>query len=116
MNKIKNLFFGFLVGTVNVMLGAGGGIVTVPYYKKIGFSQKEAQINAVATILPITIISSIIYLFNGNVNFSNASVYVIPGLFGSVVGTFLIKRLSNKFLTFVFGVFMIYAGVRMMLK
>lgn len=116
MNKIKKLLFGFLVGTVNVMLGAGGGIITVPYYKKIGFSQKEAQINAVATILPITIISSIIYLFNGNVNFSNALIYVIPGLLGSVAGTLLIKKLSNKFLTVVFGGFMIYAGVRMLLK
>ena len=54
MSSIKKFLYGLLIGVVNIMLGAGGGMLTVPFYKKIGLSQKQAQINAVATILPIT--------------------------------------------------------------
>ena len=52
---------GALVGIVNVLLGAGGGILAVPILKKCGLTQKQAQANAVAVILPLTIISFIIY-------------------------------------------------------
>ncbi len=107
---------GVLIGSINIVFGAGGGMATVPFYRKIGMEQKSAQINAVATILPITIISSIIYLFQGNVNFSDAYIYLIPGLLGSITGTFLIKKVSNNVLTFSFAIFMIWAGVRLFLK
>lgn len=116
MSNLKKLTIGITIGIVNVTLGAGGGMLTVPVYKKCGFSQKEAQINAVATILPITIISFIIYLFNGNVNFREAIPYIIFGLPGAILGTFAIKKTSNKFLKSAFGIFMIWAGIRMLLK
>ena len=116
MSLIKKALAGMLIGTVNIILGAGGGMLTVPLYKKMGMEQKSAQINAVGTILPITIISSIIYLVNGNVNFSDTYIYLAPGLLGSIVGTFVIKKTSNKILTVIFALFMIWAGVRMFIK
>lgn len=116
MNNIKKFFIGTLIGAVNIILGAGGGMLTVPIYRKMGMEQKPAQINAVATILPITFISSIIYLINDNVNFSDVYSFIIPGLLGSIVGTFLIKRVSNQALSFVFALFMIWSGVRLFIK
>lgn len=116
MSFIKRILAGMLIGTVNIILGAGGGMLTVPLYKRLGMEQKQAQINAVGTILPITIISSIIYLINGNVNFSDTYIYLLPGLCGSVLGTFVIKKTSNKLLTVIFSLFMIWAGVRMFIK
>jgi uncharacterized membrane protein YfcA len=116
MTIIKKFFSGFVIGTINILLGAGGGMLTVPLYKKFGMEQKEAQINAVATILPITIISSIIYLINGNVNLSDTYIFLLPGLLGSLVGSILIKKLSNKALSLTFSLFMIWAGVRLILK
>lgn len=116
MSFTKKILAGILIGTVNIILGAGGGMLTVPLYKKTGMTQKDAQINAVATILPITIISSIIYLMNGNVNFSDTYIYLLPGLVGSIIGTFLIKKTSNNTLTAIFALFMIWAGVRMFIK
>ncbi len=116
MNNIMKFLAGLAIGAVNVTLGAGGGMLTVPLYKKIGMSQKESQINAVATILPITIISAVIYLINGSVEISDTYIYLIPGLVGSALGTFVIKKTSNKFLTVVFALFMIWAGVRLFFK
>lgn len=116
MSSIKKFLYGLLIGVVNIMLGAGGGMLTVPFYKKIGLSQKQAQINAVATILPITIVSAFIYLKNGDVKISDSYVYLLPGLIGSIAGTFVIKRISNKVLSIVFSFFMIWAGMRLLFK
>ena len=116
MSGIKNFFCGALIGGVNILLGAGGGMLTVPLYKKNGMTQKQAQINAVATILPISIISAFIYIYNGEVKISDAYIYLVPGLIGSILGTFFIKKISNNILTIIFSVFMIWAGLRLILK
>lgn len=116
MKSIKKFLVGTVIGAVNVTLGAGGGMLTVPLYKKLKMTQKQSQINAVATILPITFISTIIYLINGNVNLSDASPYILTGLLGSVAGTFLIKKFSNNTLSIIFALFMIWAGARMFFK
>lgn len=113
MSVIKRFLTGILIGAVNITLGAGGGMLTVPLYKKIGMEQKDAQINAVATILPITVISAALYLINGHVVFSDAYPYLIWGLAGSVTGTFIIKKASNKLLTVIFALFMLWAGAKM---
>ena len=116
MNGVKKFLGGILIGVVNILLGAGGGMLTVPLYKKIGMNQKLAQINAVATILPISIISAYIYIQNGDVKFSDAYVYLVPGLAGSILGTFFIKKISNNILSIAFSVFMIWAGMRLLFK
>lgn len=116
VNSIVKFLAGAVIGAVNVTLGAGGGMLVVPLYKRMNMSQKQAQINAVATILPITFISAVIYLLNGNVEISDTYIYLIPGLLGSILGTFVIKKTSNKILTIIFGLFMIWAGVRLFFK
>lgn len=116
MNKFKKFLVGIVIGAVNVTLGAGGGMLAVPFYRKIGMDQKQSQVNAVATILPISIISTIIYLINGNVNLRDTYVFLFSGLFGSIAGTFLIKKISNKYLTMFFALFMIWAGARLFFK
>ena len=116
MSSVKKFLYGLLIGIVNIMLGAGGGMLTVPFYKKMNMSQKQAQINTVATILPITIVSAFIYIRNGDVKISDSYIYLIPGLLGSIVGTFVIKRISNKVLSIVFSLFIIWAGMRLLFK
>lgn len=116
MSCVKRFLAGLCIGVVNVTLGAGGGMLTVPLYKRMGMEQKEAQINAVATILPITIVSATLYLLNGNITLSDTYIYLIPGLLGSALGTFVIKKISNRFLTIFFSIFMIWAGVRLFFK
>lgn len=116
MGGIKKFLYGTLIGIVNIMLGAGGGMLTVPFYKNLGLSQKQAQINAVATMLPISIVSAYIYLQNGDVKIDDTYIYLLPGLIGSIAGTFFIKRISNKVLSILFSGFMIWAGMRLLFK
>lgn len=115
-SRVKMVLSGAVIGLVNGALGAGGGMLAVPLLSKYGLSKKECHANAVAVILPITVVSAVLYLFRGYVNLSSAIVFVPTGLIGSLLGTVMLKKISNKWLGKIFGGFMIYAGVRLLLK
>lgn len=114
--KLILLLFGLFTGFVNGLLGAGGGMLAVPALKKSGLSQKDAHRNAVAVILPMTVLSAVLYLLNGRVELNDAFIYVPGGLAGALLGTVCLNKISGKWLGIIFGSFMIYAGVRMMFK
>lgn len=115
-NYIKPTLSGIVVGVVNGVFGAGGGMIAVPLLKKSGLDQKSAHANAVAVILPITVISAILYLFKGNVSFSDSFAYIPTGLIGSIIATFALQKFSNKLLQKIFALFMIYAGIRLLMR
>ncbi len=107
---------GLLIGGINGLLGAGGGMIAVPMLKKAGLEQKEAHANAVAVILPITVLSAVLYIIKGYVGIPDALPYVPTGIIGSVLGTMILKKISPVWLKRIFGAFMVYAGVRLLLK
>ncbi len=107
---------GIAIGFTNGLLGAGGGMLAVPILKKCGFSQKEAHTNAIAVILPITVLSSTMYLLKGYVTFKDAFIYMPTGLVGALIGTYILHKISPLLLKRVFGGLMIYAGIRLLLK
>ena len=115
-NKILTALYGLVIGLINGLLGAGGGMLAVPLLKKFGFTQKAAQQNTIAIILPITTVSSIMYILNDYVNLFDGLIYLPTGLIGAVVATFLMKKFSNKWLKKIFAFFMLYAGIRLLLK
>ena len=118
LNK-KNLFTaasGLAIGAVNGLFGAGGGMLAVPFLKKLGFEQKQAHANAIAVILPITVLSAAFYLIKVHVRLSDCFVYIPGGLLGSFIGTYCLKKISPIWLKRIFGGFMVYAGVRLLLK
>ncbi len=114
--KLITIFLGTLIGVINGLLGAGGGMLAVPCLKKLGFDQKDAHRNAVAVILPIAVFSAILYVVNGRVEISESLVYIPWGLAGAVLGTLCLKKISAKWLGVLFGGFMIYAGMRLLIK
>lgn len=110
------IVFGFFIGLINGFLGAGGGTVAVPALKGAGLSAKESHENAIAVILPMTVLSAVLYLSDGRVSIGDALPYIPAGLIGACIGTFLMKKISSVWLTRIFGGFMIFSGVRMLLK
>lgn len=116
MHKIKPYIYGVAVGLVNALFGAGGGLIAVSAFKNMGYSQKRAQASAIAVILPLCIISSAVYLFKGYYNISDALPYLPFGLIGAFVGTHVLKKLPDKVLKKIFAVFLIYTGVKMIMR
>ena len=114
--NLKTAVYGISIGLVNGLLGAGGGMLAVPLLKNTGFEQKEAQENAIAVILPISVLSASLYLLRDYVNIADALPYIPTGLIGAVIGTVIIKKISPNLLKKLFGGFMIYAGIRLLFK
>ena len=107
---------GLAVGIVNGLLGAGGRMIAVPLLKRLGLSQKQAHANAVAVILPITVLRAALYLIKGYVSLTDSFVFIPGGLVGSLIGTYCLKKISPIWLKRTFGGFMFYAGVRLLLR
>ncbi|MBR4972989.1 MAG: sulfite exporter TauE/SafE family protein [Clostridia bacterium] len=105
-----------MIGVVNGLFGAGGGMIAVPLLKKMGFEQKSAHCNAVAVILPITVLSAILYIIKDYVNLSDAFIYLPTGVLGAGIGTVVLKKISPLWLKRIFGIFMVYAGFRLLCK
>lgn len=116
MKKLKLIAGGFLVGVINALFGAGGGMIAVPLLTHNSLSQKEAQATAVSVILPLTLITCVMYYYQGNLDFQKALPYLLPGMAGAVIGALILKKLPDKVLRKIFALFMLWAGVRMIMK
>lgn len=115
-NKILSFAFGIAIGIANGMLGAGGGMIAVPALKKTGLDQRKAHANAVAVILPVAVVSSIVYYIEGRMSIADALPFIPAGVIGSLLATFILKKISPIWLKGIFSAFMIWAGVRLFLK
>lgn len=118
--KVKNFvtvsLMGMIIGIVNGCFGAGGGMIAVPMLKKVGLDVKESHANAVAVILPITLISGIVYIMKDYVKLSDAISFIPTGVLGAVLGTLALKKISPLWLKRIFGGFMVWAGLRLILR
>lgn len=104
---------GLLTGTANGLFGGGGGMFAVPAYTTLrNLPAKKAHATAVATILPLSVVSSVIYILKGN--FDPSFGYYVTGgvIIGGIAGSLLLKKISSKLLTFVFYAVMLAAGIK----
>ena len=113
MKGITKIIGGLAIGTVNSALGAGGGMIAVPMLRKSGMEQNRAQANAVALIMLLTAASAGIYIYTGKVTFGDD---LPAGLIGSVLGSFILPKIPTKILGKIFALFMLWAGVRMLMR
>ena len=107
---------GLVAGTFNGLLGAGGGMIIVPVLGKTGLSPRKAHATSVCVILPICIVSSILYLTSGRVQISDAAPYLLWGAVGSVIGSILLTKINYVWLKRIFGILMIWAAFRMLIR
>ena len=116
MKKIYKYVFGFAIGLINSLVGACGGIISVILLKKMGLSDSRAHANAIGIILPLSIVSAIFYIYKGYTGLSEAIIYVPAGVIGAVAGSRLLVKLPDKMLRKIFAVFILWAGVRMIIR
>lgn len=107
---------GAVCGVLNGLFGAGGGIAAVPLLKYSGIELKKAHATSLAVILPISLVSAILYMINGTVQFSQALVYLPGGFAGAIAGALYMKKIPGQWLRRIFGGFMVYAAIRLLLR
>ena len=86
---------GGLAGVANGFFGGGGGMVLVPLLTgRCGLDQRRAFATSVAIILPLCVLSSVIYFFRGGLDLSAALPYLLGGLAGGWIGGRVFRRLN----------------------
>ena len=104
---------GALTGLANGFFGGGGGMIVVPLMSfLLKMKTKKAHATALAIILPITVVSAFIYFLSGNFDFATGIPASLGVVGGGVVGAWLLGKLSAKWLTKIFAVVMLVAGVK----
>ena len=114
--KWKYRLSGAAAGLINGLFGGGGGTVLVPLltgWCRVG--QKRAFANCVAVIFPLCALSAAIYLLRTGLRLVTALPYLLGSLAGGLVGGRLFRKVSAPWLRRIFGVFLIYGGVRYLL-
>ena len=113
LTVIASLF----VGVANGLFGGGGGMLVIPIFTiLLGLEEKLAHSSAILTILPLSIVSGIVYIVQGNFTIPDG-LWVGGGvIIGGLIGTFVMKKLSNNVLKIVFYTLMIVAGASTLVK
>jgi hypothetical protein len=117
----KQIFFsilgGIAVGIINGFLGAGGGMLVVPLLRLIFKEEpRKSHATAVLVILPISIVSAIVYILHGSGVWNVILPACIGTLLGGLAGTFLLCKLKNKYIVVLFSIIMIVAGCFMIFR
>lgn len=112
----KIILGGALTGFINGMLGAGGGMIAVPVLERSGADTKQAHSGSIAVMLPLSLFSAAIYLHSGQVTLADALPYLPAGILGALGGVWLMNRIAPALLHKIFGVFALWAGVRMLMR
>lgn len=111
--KIKSAVTGGLAGIINGFLGAGGGMIIIPLFLRwLKMDERKAFATSVFVILPMCIVSSVIYFAKGSLSLTAAMPYLIGGLGGGFIAGCIFKKIPLDFIRRAFGLLIIYGGIK----
>lgn len=107
---------GAAAGIANGFFGGGGGMILVPLLIRwCRLSQRQAFATSVAVILPLCLLSSVIYFLRGDLDLMSALPYLAGGLLGGWLGGKTFHRLNVVWLRRGFALLILYGGVKSLL-
>ena len=117
MNNVRKkrtfgILSGILIGCVNGLLGGGGGMLAVPALSLMGLDAKQSHATAILVILPISVISAIVYLAAGRLDWGVLWAGGLGVIAGGALGAGLLAKLNGRFVRILFAVVMIAVGIR----
>ncbi len=106
----KGILCGTLLGGANSLFGGGGGMIAVPLLVKTGLDEKRAHATAILLILPVSLLSFVLYAIRG---FYDPQVLIPTAIgvtAGGVLGAKLLGKLPVKAVNITFAVLQAIAG------
>ncbi|MCI9038363.1 MAG: sulfite exporter TauE/SafE family protein [Clostridia bacterium] len=114
---IKRILVGLIAGVISGLFTAGGGLIIVPaLLYTLKMEAKKARATSLFCILPMVLVTTIFY---GQSNFIRWDIGIrcaIGGIIGGIIGARLLNYLPEKYLKVAFTLFLIYAGINMIVK
>ncbi len=114
---MKIMLIGTITGFVSGMFSAGGGLILVPIFVYLlNLSEKKARATSLFCILPMVIITAIVYSRNNFIDWNIGIKCAIGGIIGGIIGGKLLNKIPSKYLKIFFIIFLLYAGINIILK
>lgn len=107
---------GIGVGFLNGLLGAGGGMLTVPLLELLGIRGRKSHATSLAVILPLSLVSAALYWRRGWSTPLLALPYLPGGLAGGLMGGLLLARLNTAWLKAAFSLLLLWAAFRLLTR
>jgi hypothetical protein len=108
---------GAIAGLVAGFLGVGGGIILVPMMVALlGLTQHKAHGTSLAVIVPIAIISVLVYALRGNMNWVLVAEIGSASVAGSIIGAKLMMKVPAHRLRQLFGIYTIAIGIFLLVR
>ena len=111
---------GVIAGLLGALCGVGGGIVMVPAFVTVlGFEQKKAVATSLAVIVIIALVATLNTSLRkepGLIDWRVVALAAVAAALAAWFGTDLMHKLSNQYLTRIFGVVLLVFGVKMLLS
>ena len=113
-------FTGVIAGLLGALCGIGGGIVMVPaFVTALGFDQKKAVATSLAVIVIVSLVATLITSLRKGESLIDWRVVALAAAAAALAawfGTDLMHKLSNQYLTRLFGVVLLVFGIKMLLN
>ena len=107
------LVIGGLAGLANGFFGSGGGLFLVPLFTRwIHLEQRKAFASSIAVILPLSLVSAVVYFFHGSIDLGEALPFLLGGLLGGILSLRFFEKIPLPILRKCFGVLIVYGGIR----
>ncbi|MBE5747718.1 MAG: sulfite exporter TauE/SafE family protein [Clostridiales bacterium] len=109
--KARRMACGGVVGAANSIFGGGGGMIAVPMLKNTGLDEKRAHATAILVILPVSLLSFLLYAVKGLYDFSVLIPTAIGVTAGGLLGAKLLGKLPTKAVNLTFAFLQLTAGL-----
>ncbi len=118
--NLRLILIGLLSGLCNGLLGAGGGILIVfgmtPLVAHEIGAERDVFANALAVMLPVSLVSVFSYILSGRMPSESLSVYVIPAAVGGLIGALILDKIKLTLIKKLFALIVVWSGVYMIMK
>lgn len=105
---------GIFAGLVNGILGGGAGVVVVLLLLTVcKLPQNQAQATALLVVLPMTVLSALLYVLNGSLPVGDTIVVCISSVVGGIVGALLLGKIDSRVVKGIFSLLMLAGGIQM---
>jgi len=117
MNQLLYVILGLIAGILSGMFGIGGGTILIPALVFLfGLTQHQAQGTTLAIMVPpIGLLAALRYYYSGNVKINLAAFICLGFFLGGLLGAHLIQNVPDVALKRLFGVYLAFIAVRMMI-
>ena len=119
MKKVLIFSAAFLSGTLNALIGAGGGILLTYAISRLyrgDFSDKrDIYVNSQASMIPCCALSFAIYASEGHFSVTAALPLSVSAVIGGVLGSLLLSKINSRVIGKLFAALVIFSGIRMII-